>query len=73
MHGVADPGPEDGSENEEEPAKLRKCSGKRLEEWKILENFTGSRDKAQEVLTEILQKQAEHSDLSSTHTNDLSV
>ena len=29
MHGVADPGPEDGSENEEEPAKLRKCSGKR--------------------------------------------
>jgi len=59
MHGVADPGPEDGSENEEEPAKLRKCSGKRSEEWKILEDFTGDRDKAQEVLTDILLKQAE--------------
>ncbi len=59
MHGVADPIPEDGSESEEEPAKLRKCSGKRSEEWKILEDFAGSRDKAQEVLTEILLKQAE--------------
>jgi hypothetical protein len=59
MHGVADPAPEDGSESEEVPAKLRKCSGKRSEEWKILEDFAGSREKAQEVLTDILQKQAE--------------
>jgi hypothetical protein len=59
MHGVADPGPEAGSESEEEPAKFRKCSGKRSEEWKILEDFAGSRDKAQEVLTDILLKQAE--------------
>jgi hypothetical protein len=37
MHGVADPIPEDETETrrEEEPAKLRKCSGKRSEEWKI--------------------------------------
>ncbi len=56
---MADPAPEDGSESEEEPAKLRKCSGKRLEEWKILEDLAGSRDKAQEVLTDILLKQAE--------------
>ncbi len=59
MHGVADPIPEDGSESEEEPAKLRKCSGKRSEEWKIMADFAGSRDKAQEVRTEILLKQAE--------------
>ena len=59
MHGVADPIPEDRTESEEEPAKLRKCSGKRSEEWKTLEDFAGSREKAQEVLTDILQKQAE--------------
>jgi hypothetical protein len=59
MHGVADPIPEDGTESEEEPAKLRKCSGKRSEEWKILEDIAGDRDKAQEVPTEILLKQAE--------------
>ncbi len=59
MHGVADPAPEDGSESEEVPAKLRQCSGKRSEEWKILEYFAGSLDKAQEVLTDILQKHAE--------------
>ncbi len=52
MDGVANPIPEDGSESEEEQAKLRKCSGKRSEEWKILEDFAGSRDKAQEVLTD---------------------
>jgi hypothetical protein len=56
---MADPAPEDGSESEEEPAKLCKCSGKRSEEWKILEDFAGSRDKAQEVLTDILLEQAE--------------
>jgi hypothetical protein len=59
MHGVADPAPEDGSESEEVQAELRKCSGKRSEEWKILEDIAGSREKAQEVLTDILQKQAE--------------
>ena len=61
MHGVADPIPEEGTESdsEEEPATLRKCSGKRSEEWKILEDIAGDRDKAQEVPTEILLKQAE--------------
>ena len=59
MHGVADPIPEGGAESEEEQAKLRKCSGKRSEEWKILEDIAGDRDKAQEVPTEILLKQAE--------------
>jgi hypothetical protein len=59
MATVADPIPEDGLESEEEQAKLHKCSGKRSEEWKILEDFARSRDKAQEVLTEILLKQAE--------------
>ncbi len=56
---MADPAPEDGSESEEVQAKLRKCSGKRSEEWKILADIVGSREKAQEVLTDILQKQAE--------------
>jgi hypothetical protein len=59
MHGVADPIPEGGAESEEVRAKLRKCSGKRSEEWKILEDIAGDRDKAQEVPTEILLKQAE--------------
>ncbi len=58
-HGVADPAPQVGYESEEVPAKLCKCSGKRSDEWKILEDFAGSREKAQEVLTDILQKQAE--------------
>jgi hypothetical protein len=59
MHSVADQILEDGTESEEEPAKLRKCSGKRLEEWKILEDIAGGLDKAQEVPTKILLKQAE--------------
>ncbi len=59
MQGVADPAPEDGSESDEVPAKLRKCSGKKLEEWKFLEDIGGTREKAQEALTDILQKQSE--------------
>ena len=59
MQGVADPAPEDRSESDEVPAKLRKYSGKRSEEWKILEDIGGTREKAQEALTDILQKQSE--------------
>jgi hypothetical protein len=46
MQGVAAPGPahEDRSESDEVPAKLRKCSGKRSEEWKILEDICGTRE-----------------------------
>ncbi len=60
MQGVADPAPEDGSKSDEVLAKLRtsKCRGKRSEEWKILEDIAGTREKAQEVLTDILEKQS---------------
>ena len=44
MQGVADPAPEDRSESDEVPAKLRKCSGKRLGEWKFLEDIGGTRE-----------------------------
>ena len=44
MQGVADPAPEDRSESDEVPAKLRKHSGKRSEEWKILEDIGGTRE-----------------------------
>ncbi len=46
MQGVADPAPEDRSESEsdEVPAKLRKCGGKRSEEWKFLEDIGGTRE-----------------------------
>ncbi len=59
MQGVAGPAPEDILESNEVPVKVRKCSGKRSEEWKILEDIGGTRDKAQEALTDILQKQSE--------------
>ena len=55
MQGAADPAQEDRSESDEVPAKLRKCSGKRLEEWKNLKYIGGT----QEALTDILQKQSE--------------
>jgi hypothetical protein len=44
MQGVADPAPEDRSESDEVSAKLRKCSGKRSEEWKFLEDIGGTRE-----------------------------
>ncbi len=44
MQGVADPASEDRSNSDEVPAKLRKCSGKRSEEWKILEDICGTRE-----------------------------
>ncbi len=56
---MEDPAPEDRSESDEVPVKVRKCSGKRLEEWKTLEDIGGTREKAQEALTDILQKQSE--------------
>ena len=59
MQGVADPAPEDRSESNEVQIKVRKCSGKRSEEWKFLEDIGGTREKAQEALTDILQKQSE--------------
>jgi hypothetical protein len=51
MHGVADPVAEVGSESDKAPAKARKCSGKRLKEWKILEDINGTHQRAQEALT----------------------
>jgi hypothetical protein len=45
MHGVADPVAEDGSESDEAPAKVLKCSGKRLDEWKTLKEINGSSDR----------------------------
>jgi hypothetical protein len=63
MQGVADPALEDRSESDEVLAKLRKCSGKRSEEWKIMEDIGGTQEKAQdsgrEALADILQKQSE--------------
>ncbi len=44
MQGMADPAPEDRSESDGVPAKLRKCSGKRSEEWKILDDIGGTRE-----------------------------
>ena len=44
MQGVADPAPEDRSESDEVPAKLRKCSGKRSKEWENLEDIGGIRE-----------------------------
>ncbi len=44
MHGVADPAPQDRSESDEVPAKLRKCRGKRSKEWKKLEDICGARE-----------------------------
>jgi hypothetical protein len=61
MQGMADPAPEDRAESDEVPVKVRKCSGRRSEEWKFLEDIGGTREKAQEALTlaDILQKQSE--------------
>jgi len=44
MHGVADPAPQDRSESDEVPAKLRKCRGKRSKEWKKMEDIGGTRE-----------------------------
>ncbi len=55
MQAVADPAPEDRSESDEMPVKVRKCSGKRSRSgkfWKISE-------KAQKALTDIPKKQSE--------------
>ncbi len=57
MQGVADPVPEDRSESDEVPAKVRRCSEKM--EWKNLEDIGGTRERAQAALTDILQKQSE--------------
>ena len=42
MQGVADPAPEDRSESDEVLVKVCKCSGKRSEEWKNLEDIGGT-------------------------------
>ncbi len=54
---MADPVAEDGSESDEAQAKVCKCSGKRSKEWKILTEMNGTRERAQDALTDILQKQ----------------
>jgi hypothetical protein len=59
MNCVADPLAEDGSESDEAPAKVRKCTGRRSEDWKILTETEGTHETAQEALTDILQMQSE--------------
>ncbi len=59
MNCVADPVADDGSESDEAPAPVRKCTGRRSEEWKILTATEGTRQTAQEALTDILRMQSE--------------
>ena len=69
MQGVADRALEDRAESDEVPVKVRKCSGKRSEEWNFLEDIGGTREKAQEALTDICKSSLRQSDLRSTSTN----
>ena len=56
---MADPVADEGSESDEAPAPVRKCTGRRSEEWKILTATEGTRQTAQEALTDILRMQSE--------------
>ena len=69
MNCVADPVADDGSESDEAPAPVRKCTGKGSEAWKILTAMDGTLETAQEALSDILQI---HSDLSSTRISSQS-
>ncbi len=55
---MADPVAEDGSENDEAPGKVRKCCGKRSEEWMFFIDMNGTHETGQEALTDILEMRA---------------
>ncbi len=65
---MADPVAEDGSESDEAPAKVRKCCGKRLDEWKfqvlwnVFTEMNETHETGQEALTDILKMRSGSAD-----------